>query len=101
MRFWIMESFGHLKALGATGEACDFIEQVLDKTLDVRLAPPTSAEAVEWCGVVTAAATKPESFKKGFQISKAAKDSISQFFYQVSLHRNYQRELDGLSSALD
>ncbi|OQE68672.1 hypothetical protein PENNAL_c0148G07513, partial [Penicillium nalgiovense] len=75
--------------------------QVLGKALDVRLASPTSAETVEWYGVVTAATPKPESFKEGFQVAKAAKDFVGQFFYQVSQHRNYQRELDGLSSALD
>ncbi|KAJ6178556.1 hypothetical protein N7519_009017 [Penicillium mononematosum] len=101
LRFWIVESFGHLKAIGATGEACDFIKQVLGKALDVRLASPTSAETVEWYGVVTAATPKPESFKEGFEVAKAAKDFVGQFFYQVSQHRNYQRELDGLSSALD
>ncbi|KAJ5985746.1 hypothetical protein N7499_007963 [Penicillium canescens] len=101
LRFWVVESFGHLKAIGATGEACDFVKRVLGNTLDVRLASPASAEPVEWYGVVTAGMPKPESFKEGFQIAKAAKDFVSQFFYQVSRHRNYQRELDGLSSALD
>lgn len=101
LRFWIVEAFGHLKALGATGEACDMIKHVLGKTLDIRLSTPTSAEPVEWYGVVTAGTQKPESFKEGWEVAKAAKDFVSQFFYQVSQHRNYQRELDGLSSALD
>ncbi|KAJ5594701.1 uncharacterized protein N7459_000909 [Penicillium hispanicum] len=102
LRFWIVESFGHLKTIGATGEACDFVKQVLGKALDVRVASSTSAgSVVEWYGVVTAGTTEPESFKKSFQIAKTAKDFVSQFFFQVSQHRNYQRELDGLSSALD
>jgi len=101
IRFWIVESFGHLKALGATGEAVDFIKQMLGRVLDVRVASPTSPEPVEWYGVVTAGTTKPESFKEGFQIAKAAKDFVGQFFYQISRHRNYQRELDGLSMALE
>lgn len=101
LRFWIVESFGHLKALGATGEACDMIKQVLGKTLDVRLASPSSVEPVEWYGVVTAGTPKPERFKEGWEVAKAAKDFVGQFFYQISQHRNYQRELDGLSSALD
>ena len=101
IRFWIVESFGHLKAIGATGEACDFIKQVLGKSLDVQLATPTSAEPVEWYGVVTAGTPKPNTFKEGFEIAKAAKDFVGQFFYQISQHRNYRRELDGLSSALD
>jgi catalase len=101
LRFWIVESFGHLKALGATGEACEFFKQVLGKAIDVQLASSASTDSVEWYGVVTAGKTKPESFKEGFQIAKAAKDFVGQFFYQISLHRNYPRELDGLSAALD
>ncbi|KAJ5581367.1 hypothetical protein N7450_007668 [Penicillium hetheringtonii] len=101
LRFWIVESFGLLKALGATGEACGFVKQVLGKELDIKVASPTSTECVEWYGVVTAGTTKPNSFKEGFDIAKTAKNFVGQFFYQVAQHRNYQRELDGLSSALD
>ncbi|KAH8431393.1 catalase catA [Aspergillus melleus] len=99
IRYWITETFGHLKALGGTGEAADLIKQTLANALDVNIA--TSVEPVNWYGVVTAGSPrKPESFGEGVQIAKNAKDFVSQFFYEISQHRNYQRELDGLSATV-
>ncbi|KAI9042323.1 catalase catA [Aspergillus affinis] len=99
IRYWITETFGHLKALGGTGEAADLIKQTLVNALDVNIA--TSAEPVNWYGVVTAGSPqKPESFRETVQIAKNAKDFVGQFFYEISQHRNYQRELDGLSATV-
>ncbi|KAG2414948.1 catalase A [Aspergillus terreus] len=101
IRYWITETFGHLKALGATDEAAELVKETLGAALDVQVATSTQPEPREWYGVVTAGAKrKPESFKEGFQMVKDAKDFIGMFFYQISLHRNYQRELDGLSSTV-
>ncbi|GMF78201.1 unnamed protein product [Aspergillus oryzae] len=101
IRYWIIETFGHLKALGATGEAAAFIKEALGSALDVKVATSDNPQPVEWYGVVTAGKIhKPESFKEGIQIVKDAKDFISTFFYQISQHRNYKRELDGLASTV-
>ncbi|KAL5359048.1 catalase-like domain-containing protein [Aspergillus floccosus] len=101
IRYWITEAFGHLKALGATDEAAELVKETLGAALDVQIATSTQPAPREWYGVVTAGTKrKPESFKEGFQILKDAKDFIGMFFYQISLHRNYQRELDGLSSTV-
>jgi catalase len=101
IKYWISETFGHLKALGATGEAVDLVKETLGGTLDVQVASSQSPEPVEWYGVVTAGGEqKPESFKESVQILKGATDFVGKFFYQVSQHRNYQRELDGLASTI-
>ncbi|EAW08738.1 catalase catA [Aspergillus clavatus NRRL 1] len=101
IKYWITETFGHLKALGATGEAVDLVKETLGGALDVEVASSKSSEPVEWYGVVTAGGVqKPESFKETVQILKGATDFVGKFFYQISQHRNYQRELDGLASTV-
>ncbi|KAK9234006.1 catalase [Lipomyces kononenkoae] len=96
IRHWIAESFGHLKAIGATGEAVGLVRQVL-ADVDLHFATTTSDGTVESYGVVTSAGPyKPESFKEGFQILKDSTDFVSKFFFEISKHRNYKRELDGL-----
>ncbi|KAL4785974.1 catalase-like domain-containing protein [Aspergillus varians] len=101
IRYWIAESFGHLKAIGATGEAAQLVKEVLGSALQVQVAGADSREPVEWYGVVTARGPeKPESFSEGYKIVKEAGDFVGKFFYQVSQHRNWDRELDGLASSV-
>ncbi|PLB40327.1 catalase catA [Aspergillus candidus] len=101
IRYWIAEAFGHCKALGATGEGAELIKLAIGSTLDVQVATADNPAPREWYGVVTGGKVeKPESFKDGVNILKDAKDLIGMFLYQISLHRNYQRELDGLSSTV-
>ncbi|KAL2786346.1 catalase-like domain-containing protein [Aspergillus keveii] len=101
IRYWIAETFGHLKALGATGEAATLVKEVLGSMLDVQVAGADSPEPVEWYGVVTARGPeKPESFSEGFKILKDAGDFVGKFFYQISQHRNWARELDGLAASV-
>ncbi|KAL4895613.1 catalase A [Aspergillus ambiguus] len=101
IRYWITETFGHLKALAATDEAAELVKETLGSVLDVQVATSAQPEPREWYGVVTAAAKrKPETFREGFQILKDAKDFIGMFFYQISLHRNYKREQDGVSATV-
>lgn len=101
IRYWIAEAFGHLKALGATGEAVDLVKQALKDVADLQYASQSSGSVLESYGVVTAAGPqKPESFKESWQIVKGAKDFVSSFFFEISQHRNYKRELDGLAETL-
>lgn len=99
IRYWIMESFGHLKSIGATGEATEFVRQTLATVNGLQVATPARPEPIDWYGVVTARAIqKPETFKEGVQISKDAPEFVGRFFYAISQHRNFPRELDGLST---
>ncbi|KAJ5092415.1 hypothetical protein NUU61_007285 [Penicillium alfredii] len=98
IRHWIAETFGHLKALGATGEAGALVQDALGAAPALQVA---AAEPVEWYGVVTAGGIqKPENFRETAAIVRGAKDFVGMFFYQIAQHRNYQRELDGLAVAV-
>ncbi|KAL4770838.1 catalase A [Aspergillus nidulans var. acristatus] len=101
IRYWIAETFGHLKALGAMGEAAQLVREVLGNVMGVQVAGTDSDEPVEWYGVVTARGPESaESLSEGFKVLKDAGDFTSKFFYQISQHRNWQRELDGLASTV-
>ncbi|KAK9479571.1 catalase-like domain-containing protein [Lipomyces japonicus] len=101
IRYWIAETFGHLKALGATGEAANLVKESLASDLGVNMAISTDLKPIEWYGVVTVGSKqKPESFSEGSQIIKDDDSFVGKFFYQISQHRNYERELDGLSSTI-
>ena len=57
----------------------------------------TSSEVTNSYGVVTVGKVQPESFKEGLQMAKGAKDFLDNYTYEISQHKNWQRELDGLS----
>lgn len=98
IRHWIAETFGHLKVLGATGEAGGLVKDALGSVPGVTVSE-SSAQPLDWYGVVTAGGPqKPEDFRETVRIGSDARDFVGMFFYQIALHRNYQRELDGLQS---
>lgn len=92
---WVREAFGHLKAIGGTGEAIELLKTAFQLP-GVQMS--SSAEAVESYGVVTMEHVSPESFTDTFTIAKGAKKFVDNFFFQISQHRNWDRELDGLNS---
>jgi catalase len=92
---WVREAFGHLKAIGATGEAVQFVKDACDLP---GMQFSTSGEVVDSYGVVTAAQVEPHSFKEAVNMAKGAKDFLSAYTYAISQHKNYDRELDGLSA---
>jgi len=92
---WVREAFGHLKAIGATGEGVQFVRDACDLP---GMEFSTSADVVDSYGVVTASQVQPESFKEVVKIAKGAKDFITAYTYAISQHKNYDRELQGLSS---
>ncbi|KAK2747120.1 hypothetical protein FQN57_002375 [Myotisia sp. PD_48] len=102
IRYWVLESFGHLKPIGATGEAINLVAQVLKEDAPlVTLADATSESAVESYGVVTSSKLhEPASLTEGIRIFKEAKDFLGKFLYQISQHRNFDRERDGLAASL-
>lgn len=92
---WVREAFGHLKAIGATGEGVDFVRDACQLPgVDFS----TSGDVTSSYGVVTAAKVHPDSFKETLQMMKGAKDFVDAYTYEISCHKNWQRELDGLSS---
>jgi catalase len=53
---------------------------------------------VESYGVVTLRHPKPETLKEVVEVAKGAKGFLEKFVINVSNHRCWQRELDGLST---
>lgn len=96
-RFWIREAFGHLKAIGAVGEGVKAVEAALREAEGVKLASGNSREVVEWYGVVTAGSTDESSFSETVKIAKEGKGFVEEYFFQISQHKNWARELDGLA----
>ncbi|KAH3966469.1 catalase [Parastagonospora nodorum] len=92
---WVREAFGHLKAIGATGEAVAFVKQCVDLP-DMQFS--TAGDVVESYGVVTASKVQPENFKETLQMAKGAKDFVSAYAFAISQHKNFDRELAGLNA---
>ncbi|KAI0914458.1 catalase [Ustulina deusta] len=92
---WLREAFGHLKAIGATGEAVQLLTQAL-LLPDVEMS--NNDKVVESYGVVTMAKLSPDSLKGAVTIAKEGAGFLQKFWYQIAQHRNFARELDGLNS---
>lgn len=94
---WVREAFGHLKPIAGTGEAVEFVETALAAP-DMSIALSRDSEAVEWYGVVTVSNVQPESLREVVEIAKKATGFLEKFWYQISQHRNWDREMSGLNS---
>ncbi|ROV94480.1 hypothetical protein VSDG_05923 [Cytospora chrysosperma] len=92
---WVREAFGHLKTVGGTGEGVELLQMAFQLP-GVQLS--SGSEAIESYGVVTLAQAKPESFSDAFKIAASGVSFGEKFFYSISQHRNFDRELDGLST---
>ncbi|KAM0246134.1 hypothetical protein ACHAP5_004916 [Fusarium lateritium] len=94
---YIREAFGHLKAIGGTGEAVDLINKAIQLP-EVALSSTDGSGVVDSYGVVTLKNASPDSLKEIVTVASDAKGFLEKFVYNISQHRNWQRELDGLST---
>lgn len=94
---WVREAFGHLKAIGATGEGVELVRLACDLQ-GMQFSAAGSQDVVDSYGVVTAGAAKPESFKETLSMVKGAKDFVDAYTFNIACHRNFDRELDGLNA---
>ena len=94
---WVREAFGHLKAIGATGEAVKLVK-IACEVEGMQFSSQGSHEVVDSYGVVTTGQAKPESFRETLNMVKGAKDFIDAYTFAISQHKNFDREFDGLSS---
>ncbi|KAL2019057.1 hypothetical protein VTK56DRAFT_10161 [Thermocarpiscus australiensis] len=90
---WIREAFGHLKTIGATGEAVDLVNKAIGLP---EVSVSDSGEVQDSYGVVTLRDVKPVSLRHAVQVAKGATGFMEQFFWNISQHRNWDRELAGL-----
>ncbi|KAJ7254955.1 catalase-domain-containing protein [Mycena haematopus] len=97
---WVIEAFGHLKTIGAVGEAVPFLRDVV-RLPGISFAGTSDADekVVASYGVVTASRmSSPTSLTDGFKIVKEAADFFTAFAYELSQHKCFKREEDGLAS---
>ncbi|KAG5938253.1 catalase A [Claviceps monticola] len=92
---YVREAFGHLKTIGATGEAVDLVNRAVQLP-EVQLSG--DSESVLSYGVVTLRNPKPDGLKEVISAAKNAKHFLDQFVWSMSQHRCWERELDGLAA---
>ena len=94
---WIREAFGHCKAIGATGEAVQLMQTAVG--IDGMVFSST-ADVVDCYGVVTAGGVGASvgGVGQSLKMLKGAKNFLDAYAFSISQHRNFQRELDGLTS---
>ena len=94
---WVREAFGHLKAIGATGEAVSLVRDACQLP-GMRFAESSTDGLVDSYGVVTAGGKmEPGSIKEALQIMRDARDFVGAYAYNISCHKHFDREMDGLS----
>jgi catalase len=94
---WIREAFGHLKAIGATGDAVSLVHKAVGLA---EVKTSTSTDVVESYGVVTLADTSahPDTLAEAVDIVKDSTHFVDNLFYQISQHRSWPRQMDRLHS---
>lgn len=94
---WVREAFGHCKAIGATGEAVKLVQVACGVD---GMAFSTNADVTDSYGVVTAGGIDAGSgsVSDGLKMLKGAKNFLDAYAFNISQHRNFKRELDGLTS---
>ena len=91
---WVREAFGHLKPIAGTGEAAELFKLAFAlPAVEVS----RGDDAVESYGVVTLGKVAPDRLSETVAIAKESAGFFEKFWYQIAQHRNFQRELDGLS----
>lgn len=96
---WVREAFGHCKAIGATGEAVKLV-QVACGVEGIAFSSEKGSGVVDSYGVVTAGGVSDgaSSLKEGLKMLKGAKNFLDAYAFNISQHRNFKRELDGLTA---
>ncbi|PCH36976.1 catalase [Wolfiporia cocos MD-104 SS10] len=96
---WVREAFGHCKAIGALGEAVVFLREAVQLPGIEYATDLNNDNVVTSYGVITVGKYDAGSFAADtLKISQDEKGFASKFAFEVSKHRCYERELDGLVS---
>jgi len=96
---WVREAFGHLKPIAAVGEAVNFLRDVV-RLPDVKLFAPSTGEGevVSDYGVVTTGQySAPTEVALAFSMAKQDHSFVGNFAQNISRHRIWEREQDGLT----
>jgi len=96
---WIKEAFGHCKAIGAVGEGATFVREAINLP-SVKVASGSGDDVVSSYGVVTASSWGASAVASEVLTIGANNGFASQFAHEISKHRCYDRELDGLTAMI-
>ncbi|TRM59880.1 catalase-like domain-containing protein [Schizophyllum amplum] len=95
---WVREAFGHLKALGAIGEGVAVLQRALELS-ELQFSSGDSTDVTSSYGVVTTGKyTASSMISDALKIGPGEKGILANFSYEVSKHKCWDRELDGLVS---
>ncbi|KAF8446207.1 catalase-like domain-containing protein [Boletus edulis BED1] len=97
---WLRETFGHCKPIAAVGEAVDFLRDVVQlPKVDLFAPGGRNDQVVSSYGVVsTGRYSAGSSIIADIPKFEAdSKEFVSNFAYQISQHRCYEREMDSLT----
>ncbi|KAF7347072.1 Catalase [Mycena venus] len=97
---WAREAFGHLKAIGAIGEGVEVVRCALKMDVtQLTFASLDDNTVTSSYGVVTTSSYKVTSVAADALeiVTGGEAGFMSNFAYEISLHRCYKHELDGLT----
>lgn len=96
---WIREAYGHCKPIGATSEAVKLVKAACGVE-GMAFCNENAGDVVDSYGVVSAGGVDkgPDIIKEGLNMLKGAKNFLDAYAYNIAQHRNFQREIDGLTS---
>ncbi|KZT08246.1 catalase [Laetiporus sulphureus 93-53] len=94
---WVREAFGHCKAIGAVGEGVSFVREAFHLS-EVKFADEKGGSITVSYGVVTAG--KDSTLGNRLELKEGAPGFVSKFAFELSKHRCYERETDGLTSKI-
>ncbi|KAF6764798.1 catalase [Ephemerocybe angulata] len=99
---WIREAFAHCKAIGAIGEGVEVVKRALDTVEGVQLAGLRDDHSViSSYGVVTAGKYDLSSALTDIiKIAPGPTGFVANFAYEISKHRCYEREIEGLTDSV-
>ena len=80
------------------GEAIELVNTAIGSVDKVKLASNGEQGVTESYGVVTAGKPEASGIREMIKMLKGAKDFAGAFFYSISCHRHFEREMEGLSS---
>jgi len=98
---WVREAFGHCKTIGALGEGIEVVRKALQDVEGISLASAAGRadDVTVFYGVVTAPnISLPSTVRDVLRIGSDEKGFVSEFAYEISKHRCFEREMDGLNT---
>ncbi|EKM83082.1 hypothetical protein AGABI1DRAFT_53795 [Agaricus bisporus var. burnettii JB137-S8] len=95
---WVREAFGHCKAIGAIGDGAAFLKHAINLPEVEIVSDVSKPEVVVSYGVVTIGKYSAGSAAKDvIRLDPNSEGFASRFGYEISKHRCWKRELDGLT----